>query len=232
MGSGDVREVLGEEGGKTVKERPIIFSAQMVRAILEGRKTQTRRIVKFDIPSWANHVRNLSGAPWNIFQWVEVDKTHHPDGICVNWWPEMRSGCSCPHGMPGDRLWVRETWHTDTQCLKDARAQHEDAMSSSTIFYKADPVNDNAGCIWRSPIFMPRWASRILLEITDIRVERLQEISEGDAIAEGWEPLADGNPGNGGPFDWYRSIWKSINGKDSWNENPWVWCISFKRVDQ
>jgi hypothetical protein len=148
-----------------MKERPILFSAPMVRAILDGRKTQTRRVIK--------------------------EKLMRGEGAHVN---------NCQYGKPGDRLWVRETF-----CYHDYLARY---------LYKADGVT---GVKWKPSIFMPRIASRIMLEITGIRVERLQDISEEDAIAEGWPKSSD----------WYRSLWESINGQGSWVLNPWVWVIEF-----
>jgi len=186
-----------------MKERPILFSGPMVRAILEGRKTQTRRVVK-------------------------------PQPGCDPRDDEHLDMGRCPYGQPGDRLWVREAWHTDERDLEYARAKHEDAMSDSPIYYRADPENDNAGCTWRPSIHMPRWASRITLEITRVRVERLQEISEKDAIAEGADPyLHPVHPGREGlrHVDGFRSLWESINGPGSWDANPWVWVIEFKRVE-
>lgn len=184
------------------KERPILMSGPMVRALLEGRKTQTRRACKGQ--------RELS----NIHDF-QLDR--------------------CPYGKPGQKLWVRETF-SGPHCMEATEGRAAVPPSkwdrSSHIWYWADG-NPESGD-WTKPrasIFMPRWASRILLEITDVRVERLQDISEGDAIAEGWEPLASRNPGNGGPFDWYRSLWESINGAGSWDANPFVWVIIFKRIE-
>jgi hypothetical protein len=159
-----------------------------------------------------------------------------------------------PYGRSGGNLWVRETWHTDEPDLQYARAIHEDFMSPSPIYYKADPDNDEAGCRWRPSIHMPRWASRISLRITGVRVERLHDISEEDAKREGIQsvtkdgalfkwgiPDLDGYPGaddNGWPWaEWeadpraaFRKLWEKINGSESWSANPWVWGIEFRRL--
>ena len=209
----------------TIKERPIIFSGDMVRAILDGRKTQTRRVVK------AARDRNGSGcelAPCEI-----AGEVNGAD-------PDYSF---CPYGQPGDRLWVRESF-----C--EALSNYEEEREQTTVYYRADGqevvVDDGDGYAetnkdgtlkspWKPSIHMPRWASRITLEITDIRVERLQDISEEDAQAEG-APLELGVLERTilGAKARYRSgfvrLWESINGPGSWDANPWVWCISFKRV--
>ncbi len=169
-------------------ERGILFSAPMVRALLSGAKTQTRRL------------------------------TH--------WRPQ------CPYGFPGDRLWVRETWAHDADSLEDLRAMVEDIVGGSDCgpYYRADGVHENSGLRWRPSIHMPRWCSRITLEITDVRVQQLQDITEDDARAEGVTPEPGKNHGHVGAF---CDLWESINGKRStWASNPWVWAISFRRVDQ
>jgi len=118
--------------------------------------------------------------------------------------------------------------------LERAWAKHEDAMSSSPIFYRADSANDNAGCIWRSPIHMPRWASRITLEITGVRVEQLQDISDEDALAEGVNVHPDfhGKARDSiySPIQAFRDLWESIHGPGAWEANPWVWVVEFQRV--
>jgi len=190
-----------ERGGAVVKERPILFSAPMVRALLAGTKTQTRRAIK--VPSVA---------PW----------TQHEDG----YWSGAGTGLiRCPYGQPGDRLWVRETWCDD---WKESRG----------IVYRADgdlvAEMFDAGCTWRPSIHMPRELSRITLEITDVRVERLQEISEADAKAEGVYPPPAGTDDDGAHFDagsyrdGFRSIWESIHGPGAWDANPWVWVLEFR----
>lgn len=183
----------------TVMERPILFRGPMVRSILEGRKTQTRRIVRFEL---SGRVK-ATGGPKN---W------HIDDPNVVK---------ACPYGKPGDRLWVRETW-----------AEIPD--DGGTWIYRADDPEDawktESGVVWRPSIFMPRGVSRIRLTITEVRVERLQEISEEHARAEGVEPVR--HPHGGGtlyPY-WhgFRAAWDKMHGKKApWERNPYVWALSF-----
>lgn len=161
-----------------IKERPILFSAPMVRAILEGRKTVTRRVCKPQ-PSANAHTTCASGTPMGA------------------WWETGKDIIRCPYGKPGDRLWVRETWAADAQV--DAVAPG-DLSQSEPIHYAADGAARQTGCAMIKPgkgrpsIHMPRWVSRILLEITAMRVERLQDISEEQAVAEGliWQGQENG----------------------------------------
>lgn len=187
-----------------MKERPIIFSKPMVQAILEGRKSQTRRIVKTNASGRAQ----LAGRNWHLSD------------------PEVIK--ACPFGAIGNRLWVREAFHVcnGAQRWNDGiyiyRADHGIGISGSYI--------DTAK--WKPSIFMPRLASRITLEITGIRVERLREISEEDAKAEGCEPYRLPCHPDIGPFKaGYSVLWESINGAGSWDRNQYVWVISFRRID-
>lgn len=193
-----------------MREMPILFSAPMVRALLAGTKTQTRRVVK-KLPITLNRETNS----------LEVDIENIANG-------RFAKLVACPHGQPGDRLWVRETWH--------------DASSSlhSCALYRADGI-DLHWDKWTPSIHMPRWASRITLEITSVRVERLQEISIEDAKAEGaWGPddsivqkVADyfgTDIFSANPRKAFQMLWESINGPDSWAANPWVWVIEFRRL--
>lgn len=160
-----------------MKERPILFSGPMVRAIREARKTQTRRVVKEIDPD-------------------EFVSSNEADNLAL----------CCPYGAVGDRLWVRETWQGN----------------QGDIRYGADGDSLHGYNGWRPSIFMPRWASRITLEVTGVRVERVQEISEEDAQAEGVAHRCD-----------YKVVWDAINGKKyPWSSNPWVWVIEFKRAVQ
>jgi hypothetical protein len=191
-----------------MKERPILMSAPMVRAILAGTKTQTRRVVK--------PAPKLVGGAWFFYK----------RGLPV-YVPNVSAAAdSCPYGQPGDRLWVRESF-------RDARA----AMLGR-VLYRADGENI---CGWKPSIHMPRHLSRITLEVTAVRVERLQDISEADAQAEGvtpkWEPGCSGRLMDAlGGFSFrpaasaYAELWEQINGPGSWDANPWVWVIEFKRV--
>lgn len=205
-----------------MKQRPILFNTEMVRAILQGRKTQTRRIVK--LPPWSTQSWDDSGPYEDDPSRIEV--------------VSRVSGCTveqvCPYGKPGDLLWVRETW---------ADLNERYPSMSSQIIYRADKEDRAAPIKWKPSIFMPRAASRILLEVQDIRVERLQDINEWDAIEEGLE-MVDGPDGlryygNYGddnadtclhPIESYRTLWQSINGPESWHENPWVWVVIFKQI--
>lgn len=222
-----------------MKERPILFSAPMVRALLAGTKTQTRRMMK-NPPIW-----NTEYQP-NGWQWIgknpgEPALTKWPDAAKIG--REIAIRATCPYGQPGDRLWVREAWglHAygdDTDWLKGSCTELD--LDDHVIAYRADwgPLQDS--CHWRPSIHMPRAASRITLEVTGVRVERLQDISEADAQAEGareCDPVSGrevllAGPSQRGSFRLhYRDIWESINGPESWAANPWVWVVEFKRVE-
>lgn len=178
-----------------MKERPILFSAPMVRAILEGRKTQTRRVIK---PQPESHL--------------------DPDSVKGAW----ESGfidVKCPYGQPGDRLWVRETfaWLPDGLNADQNHGRYH---------YRAD---GDLAVKWQPSIHMPRIASRITLRIKDVRVERLQDISDADALAEGVDQTNTSIRGYAA--ERFKRLWSSINGADSWHSNPWVWVIEFKKVE-
>lgn len=211
-------------------ERPILFSAPMVRAILEGRKTQTRRVVKpprgHELVELRSHEADprFSGKHNDPMSW---GYPYFDDGApaLLGQWPEL-----CPYGAPGDRLWVRETFcgNCDDSLVYRATVDADTDWNSEEI----------AETRWRPSIHMPRWASRIDLEVTGVRVERLRDINETDAIAEGIQPFGDGNGYHvdegrfyyGTASGSYCSLWESINGAGSWNANPWVWVVEFKRV--
>ena len=192
----------------TAIERPILFRGPMVQAILSGQKTVTRREVKRD--------------------WIQSAQT--PIETCPGIFHFWCSGeHACPYGRPGDRLWVREAWQADAQV--NAVTPRE-LSQGEPIQYPADGAVRHTGCSMITPgktrpsIHMPRWASRITLEITDVRVERLNAITESDAEAEGITYTGFGDL----LVDGYRYLWKSIYGDDSWQVNPWVWVIEFKRI--
>ena len=205
-----------------MKERPILFSAPMVRALLAGTKTQTRRVVKPQ-PEWLPEVR----------------ETRRTDGFV---WPIGALGQQCgaplvklPYGVPGDRLIVRETFRLP--------AEYDDVKpslvrSSAPVWYAADGRAEDGWGKTRVSIHMPRWASRLTLKITDVRVERLQDISALDAMAEGLTWTAPGMwsvdrtlPIIGvNPRTVYAELWEHINGPDAWDANPWVWAVSFEVV--
>ncbi len=243
------------------KERPILFSAPMVRAILEGRKTQTRRIVKPQPPE------GYDRACW--FNAPTMGWTRDPEPS-ANWWTK-----NCPYGVPSDRLWVREAFYYDMlPWAKGGSLKEVPTFFSRTDFYYraagecCQQIPECCCCEvgtvrWRPAIHMPRWASRITLEVTGVRVERLQDISEADAVAEGAEPFVKGlctesahDYASATKYrDGYRRLWESINGPkarvgsrraeriarsrraqkkseaSSWDANPWVWVIEFKRLE-
>ncbi|USR38108.1 hypothetical protein L1F06_015665 [Ectopseudomonas hydrolytica] len=231
------------EGG-AVKERPILFSAAMVRAILEGRKTVTRRVVKHqpDVPvTDAIPRRNYPHGPATV-DWYWRPQHGHLNGVPSNGWD-----FKCPYGQPGDRLWVRETWRgvvkispPDSPMELGVARYVPDRDECFRLEYAATQVRDDEP--WRPSIHMPRWASRILLEITDVRVERLQNITAQQARAEGISPLPggrfhcghdeEGEVTSKSPITAFAWLWNSINGEDAWAGNPWVWVVEFKRVEQ
>ncbi len=196
-----------------MKYRPMLFSAPMVRALLDGSKTQTRRVVS------AKHL-----------PFIENISTHF---LSENW--EKRP---LPHGKTGDRIWVREAYRAGKE-FDDWKPSWLEP--SCGIWHEAHgPAPEWMGKL-RPSMFMPRWASRITLEITGVKVERLHDIDEADAIAEGisktpagfWSTygLSSADGTYSARYS-YRCLWESINGPDSWTENPWVWAISFKRIQE
>lgn len=234
------------------KEHPIIFSGEMVRAILEGRKTQTRRIVKPQPPTWLSNGRkpwNIESNLWGFSQGSEVK-------ACLS-----ENTLRCSYGTVGDRLWVRETFC----CLIDEGRFAYDDEGNPKYLYAADGVEvravDDDGFTryrkngweaspWTSPMRMPRDASRITLEITDVRVQRVQEISHEDAEAEGcYQTLGDwvapgvlmtsacgvraiDMPCHRTAKRAFECLWDSINAKRApWASNPWVWAITFRRIN-
>lgn len=232
-----------------IKERPATFKDLMVQSLLEDRKTQMRRVVKPQPEFSAKVGMKWRGGAYGIT----------PDGK-----PFMEALIAkCPYGQPGDRLWVREAhqWRYGMKGLEDGGTVHDPVE----VYYRATPnvvsLHDHrtkarvqfadADAVWRDmlieddgwrpSIFMPRWASRLTLEITDVRVERVQDISEEDAIAEGTGPdmvcspeyaARHGFEGTEHDFIFrYRCVWDSINGKKHpWESNPWVWAITFKKA--
>ncbi|KRV35592.1 hypothetical protein AN460_01290 [Pseudomonas aeruginosa] len=222
------------------KERPILFSGPMVRVILEGRKTVTRRVMK----------------PQPDFLGSMVD----PNTPFKTLDAGLHARITCPYGEPGDRLWVRETWTDVNMCGAPALAYRADEdmrdlmeepgfLDDRGAFNYDDPrvkpypfacwYAELDQARWRPSIHMPRWASRILLEITAVRVERLQDISEEQALAEGvrGEPCDHARQACADIGCWgdtakgaFGFLWESLNGEGSWAANPWVWVVEFKRV--
>ena len=199
-----------------MKERPILFSGSMVRALLAGTKTQTRRVAK--------PVRH-----------PDLGNVYAPGALVLEHEPQHVIDRCCPYGRPGDRLWVREAFmHEPADFCWEAGVSIP-CRPAETV-YRADFPNSQPGEGWKPSIHMPRNLSRILLEITSVHVERLQDINEMDAAAEGvatWAPGAlSPDSLNADPSDQFRWLWSSINGPDSWAQNPWVWVVEFKRVQQ
>jgi hypothetical protein len=186
-----------------MKERGMIFNDEMVRAILGGNKTQTRRIVEEKF-----YGRAVA---------AELLAKH------------------CPYGQPGDRIWVRETYRVHGKATDVAtlvyRASVRNSWTEQTHRVPVDVCNKPVSEKWTPSIHMPRWASRILLEITDVRVERLHDMSEADAKAEGATPATYKiTPPEAVYRVGFGDIWRSIYGQDNWLSNPWVWVIEFKRI--
>lgn len=185
-------EGLGCNAQAVARERPILFSAPMVRALLDGTKTQTRR-------AWP---------------------TQPPPGVPIGWVPGETSAGR--YGKRGDRLWVRETWAAPHQY-----DGHQPAHIPALTRWHYAATEERGGLRWRPSIHMPRVASRMTLQITDVRVERLQAISRGDAMAEGC-PFANMAAGPD-PRAWYADLWDAINGAGAWDSNPWLWVVEFHR---
>lgn len=217
-----------------VKERPILFSGPMVKALLAGQKTQTRRTIKkVTCVNGQDCITDRDGLP------------SHLSCAPHNWE-------QCPYGVPGDRLWVRETYRSTVagkrgwaviqyradmearQMLCTDEGEGEPAAVGEVI-PKSSTIVETA---WKPSIFMPHWASRITLEITDVRVQRLREISPEDAVAEGLRVRTDiAGKYSALPDRWFddpvhtfADLWESINGEGSWVTNPWVWAITFRIV--
>lgn len=226
-----------------VTERPILFSGPMVRAILARTKTQTRRLIKPQPTQGSTEAFVGMDGIWRFSQpTARCPVSHATDDV------------RCPYGQPGDRLWVRETWRpvgafADMAIKEIGKYFHSPATAMSDhLRFKADDKPHDGGDAepWLPSIHMPRWASRITLEITAVRVERLQDISPRDAVAEGLlcrEGILETWWGNGfdgstpsddcyflSPVECYRVLWDSINANAPWESNPFVWVVEFKRL--
>jgi len=206
--------------------KPILFNSEMVKAILEGKKTQTRRVIK---PQ--PEIRYVAG--WGIAGYKIWMGLWQKEPTREEWQRfAERQAKTCPYGHAGDKLWVRETWATETY---DDDKKPSDLNSNSQLWYKATKETWNPKyCLvselysrgkTRPSIYMPHWASRIMLEIKDVCVEKICDISYSDAIAEGLP--AKKNPNH--PRLKFKELWDSINAKSgySWESNPWVWVIEF-----
>jgi hypothetical protein len=258
----------GKHGG--VMEHPILFSTPMVQAILDGRKTMTRRVIdhigncwhyKHRLGNWELsenplQYNNEMGALWRWMgkkpikegDWFWILQTDVDDNASFP--------LKCPYGKVGDHLWVRETWQyydwtengepiirylsDNEKVLIESRSIPDELIEKIGDIWEKLSAKENYNIhkrasdkSWRPPIFMPRWASRITLEITNIRVERLQEITEEDALKEG---IKTGDSSMGHVFtakEHFKGLWDSINGKKyPWSSNPWVWCIEFKKLEK
>ncbi|QCZ30198.1 hypothetical protein [Leclercia adecarboxylata] len=221
------------------KDYPVFFNDEMVRAILDGRKSQTRRLIKL------SHERGMLNP-------VVRGRNGEASSVTCRLAPSL-----CPYGQPGDRLWVRETWALlgnedgccvdwhDNLCKGDERSAARVYRAScerhpgdyglwsipDDADWKPHTENQKFDGAWRPSIHMPRWACRILLEITNVRVERLNDISEADAQAEGVTPSTHQiTPPEAVYRVGFGDIWRSIYGEESWEGNPWVWVVEFKRV--
>jgi hypothetical protein len=213
-----------------MKKRPIIFSGPMVRAILDGRKTQTRRVIRGAHGAASIYAGNRDGL-WVIQRFGDA----------------AQAVIRCPYGCPGDRLWVKETFCLECSYevggypppFRDGRPIKYYGGDGGWQWWKqphyraTDPTPDldigtgDPGVIWRPSMFMPRWASRIMLEITAIRADRLQDISVEDTWAEGVLP------GRGDAVAAFADLWDRINGKRGygWDANPWVWVVEFRKIE-
>lgn len=231
---------------KPVNEKPILFSGPMVRAILDGRKTQTRRIVSPQFSTlWGQGCPNQHGfsvmQPAQAKNWRDAYAVHTDIEDSTGAWTWL----FCPFGKKGDRLWVRETYTPDPPqdgtwdfysytdgVLYNLEAIPERFRNPANVIYRASWDNPET-MLWRPSIFMPRWASRIALEITGIRVERLQQITEESAKAEGCTQDADFSREYPYSYvDQFHRLWNEINGKRAdWDSNPWVWVVEFKRCE-
>jgi hypothetical protein len=241
-------EVLARPKAPAPREHPILFSGPMVRAILDGRKTQTRRVVK---PQPAPNSPHDGGTTW-VYR--PEDGLHIPCGTVGHLTVAEKTGLRCPYGQPWDRLWVRETWSPD----------HRDVYPCYDFVYRADGTVSDRDCTehiqgctektrgagvrhfeclactsfrWRPSIHMPRKACRLRLEVVSVRIERLQVITEDDALAEGalaerQRAEAEGRTTTAdipSALRAFKRLWESINGTESWAANPWVWVVEFRR---
>ncbi|MBB3142787.1 hypothetical protein [Halomonas organivorans] len=233
-----------------MKERPILFNDEMVRTLLDGRKTQARRLLK---PQPGTTPDDYPGAPGHWWPCNAVHSMVHVERELQNkaggW--EGFAGTVCPFGQPGDRLWVREAHGYEIRSVGGTpheqiayRASKPNAVSCYDCNGVEQPMK------WRPSIHMPRWACRLLLEVTAVRVERLQDISRFDACREGiyaedhdWRESEfylpnvayRSSPSAGVRYSSARhafeELWASINGPDSWAANPWVWVVEFRRIE-
>jgi hypothetical protein len=207
-----------------MNEKPMLFSSEMVKAILAGRKTQTRRAMN------PQPLQIQTGGIWML------DVRGNDRCLGESDWAD-----ACPYGQPGDRLWVKETSRLLAEADGQDRFQYRadgnfkdvpEEIHSDThpAFYRWIKFSCDHPKQWRPSIFMPRWASRITLEITHVRVERVNQISKADVIAEGTPGFELNKASNDEAVACYQGLWESINGKPSWKANPWVWVVALKEI--
>lgn len=216
------------DGDQIVKERPILFSGDMVRAILADRKTQTRRVVKLPDMRFEYIRQNDDFVPAGEAWLCEWDGDEH-NGMELH-----QATLRSPYGVPGDRLWVRECFrYQDFDCDEGVwyarmRYRADDFETPSRTFM---PKGEDTPIGWKPSIHMPRWASRITLEVTGVRVERVQEMDPRDAYAEGFRFEKDGIVVISAEAK-FRYLWDKLNNKRGfgWDKNPWVWVIEFRRI--
>jgi hypothetical protein len=227
-------------------ERPVIFTGESVRAILAGRKTQTRRVAKHrhgigflgglgeenDPECWGYA---FDGPDHHGYMVLARGKDERHDHGCIS--------IPCPYGERGTKLWVREAFALSVRDPElhehdvsdrsqwDGAVYRADGETGDWESYDGDGNRSRIAAPWRSPLFMPRWASRITLEVTSVRVERLQDITEDDALAEGIQQTHAVNAGDGMAVQNYAMLWDRLNHKRArWASNPWLWCLTFKVV--
>ena len=199
--------------------KPILFSGEMVRAILDGRKTQTRRVIKPQPAFVANYYE--SGKKRTAWSGGSSD-------------PKL---LKCPYGQTGDLLWVRETWASHKYMDDTKPSDFTAGAQMLPVWYRADNVQSDERGNWRPSIFMPRWASRITLRVAGVSVDRVQDMSDEDCINEGMWMYS---PNNAGPAPEilsrgdFAELWDSINAKRgyAWDSNPWVWVVEFEVVSK
>lgn len=219
-----------------MRERPVLFNTLMVLAILDGQKTVTRRVMKPQPPEWCSEFGYTCATPGGA---ISGRGRFGNDGPAEKFFP-------CRYGQQGDRLWVRETWarvpRTAYRCSTGVQQREDPTCGDMVAVYRANWTRC-APSRWRPSIHMPRWASRITLEITSVKVERLQSIDEQGARAEGclaipgykWHTFEEADAGvpmhDHTARDAFEALWETINGEGSWAANPWVWVIEFARVE-
>lgn len=197
-----------------MKELPMLFRGPLVRAILDGKKTQTRRRIR-----WSDKSVEYDGC--SLFE--QKDGTYWP----YNCSDGNENPIACPYGRAGDRLWVRETFRV-CDVAGEAFRPSEISPTNAHIYYRSDPEPGGNGP-WKPSIHMPKWACRLRLDVEAVRVERLQEITAMDVFKEGIGSFASAHIDVA--REMFAQTWNQIHGNEAWHDNPWVWVIEFSRVD-